>query len=241
MFEMHEHEKKAQDFTFLNLNKFINKYKKYIHCSKKELMRDIPEELFKMIENRQYYIDDDVYQKLLMYPNFKNIVDKKRDNRTVTALIYYVITTTIYENVLIEILKNLNCQVERTGTSFQYDMSKAKNDADITVVDGDNVFKLELQRSNFVLRNNPLEVKYSKINKNILNYIIDNDGNLRFLIVNVGKSSIKKYDAAYTNYLNCSHKKGYYLNNIKLDNFLKLEDVLISSNNFDDFFKKSFC
>lgn len=240
--EMSDIEKKKQDLTFNNLNKFILKYKKYIKCSKQDLMKDIPIEILEIILKRQYFIDNSIIDKLKKYKDFEYLVNKKKDDRSVLSLIYYVVTTQIFENVLIELLKNFNCKIEKVGSNFNYNLNKARADEDIKIITNNNTYKIELQRSNFMLYNNAFELKYSKINKNILNYTIDKQGNLKLICINLNPKdkNNNNYVFVYSNYLNTSHKKGFYINNIKIDDFKDFEELIEKFNNFDDVFNYIF-
>ena len=237
---MSEQEIKKQEYTFNNLNKFINRYKNLIKCRKNDLMEGIPEEIKEIINKRQFYIDDEIINKLRKHKNYYFLSTKKKDDRTELAMIYTVCTSQIYENVIIELLKNFNCQSKKTGSNFNYDYNSAKATEDLTLKSDNNDFKIELQRSNFMKRNEVFELKEHKADKDVLNYIVDSrTGELSFVIIHFNENN-KKYDAKYTKYLKNSHKPGYYIFNINLNQFVSFDFLLKNFDNFNDVYNYVF-
>ena len=238
MMQMTKQEIKKQEYTFKNLNKFIERYRDLIKCRKKDLMEGIPEEIKEIMNKRQFYIDDEILNKLKEHENYKFLSEKKKDDRTELAMIYTICTTQIYENLIMELLKNFNCESYKTGSSFNYDYNKANSKEDLTLKSNNNDFKIELQRSNFMTKNDSFELKYHKINKDVLNYIVDDKtGELSLLIIHFDKDKNKihhKYDAKYSDYLKNSHKKGYYINNIYLNQFISFDALLEKFDDFND-------
>ena len=241
-FEMRPWEIKNQEAELDMLENFLEVNKHYINASLEELMVNLTDNLKNMIVNRTYAADENMKEEMKKFPKFEYLANKKRDNRSVTYLIYYVITTQIWEQAIARLLENLGCKIEKTGSNFQTDLSKASNAPDFTVTyirDGKEVKKgLEVQRANYLLEERrALEYKYSKVDKDVLNYIIMPDGSVKFLLVSIARSAAwrsddyKDYGLEYHQSLPVCYKKGYYLRKVKKDAFINYVDLL----NLEDF------
>lgn len=235
-FEMKLNEIKMQNKELDSLEKFLEVNKTYINASLEELIDNIPENCRDMILKRTFEANEDMKEEMKKFPLFEYLVDKKRDYRSVTYLMYYIITTQIWEKAIAKMLENLGCRVQKTGSDFDPDFSKATNEPDFTVTymrNGKEVkTKIEIQRANYMLQGKSLECKYSKIDKNILNYIVEPNGNIKFLMTYVGRNAwwnadeYADYGLEYHVSLPVCYKKGYFLRKIKQDSFVNYRDLL---------------
>ena len=166
----------------------------------------------------------------------KEMLKRKLDSRSLEYLLWYLICGKLYENILQFVLeKLLGIKMEKSGSDgVLLDMSKATNAEDFTIVDSTGkIRRVEVQRTNYLKRGIPLEIKYSKKDADlILNYITANS-KMYIYFVDPKKERNKM---TYTNYLQVSHKKGFTLLGVNASDFIELSEE--NKNSLQSYFSK---